>query len=226
MRVTLSFDNGPDPEVTPQVLDALGRAGVRAHFFVLGKHLVEAAGRRLVERAVAEGHLVGNHSFSHETPLGADLRDDVVEREIVATETVLAPLLPADEPRRFRPFGGGGLLGPHLLRARVVSHLIDERYSCVLWNSVPRDWEDPEGWPAQALADCRRLDHTLVVLHDIPNAAAPRLDAFLRLLREHDAEVVTELPASCTPILDGRVVGDLRGYVADALPVPKPTVAS
>jgi len=51
VRVTLTFDNGPDPDVTPRVLDVLHRRGVTAHFYVLGKWLAEPARRRWVERA-------------------------------------------------------------------------------------------------------------------------------------------------------------------------------
>ena len=57
-RVTLSFDNGPDPDVTPGVLDVLRRRCVTAHFFVVGKRVAEPADRRLVERARDEGHMV------------------------------------------------------------------------------------------------------------------------------------------------------------------------
>ncbi|HEU4731854.1 MAG TPA: polysaccharide deacetylase family protein, partial [Kofleriaceae bacterium] len=104
--VTLSFDNGPDPEVTPRVLDVLRDRGVTAHFFVLGKHLVGRAGRRLVERTRDEGHHLGNHSFSHGVPLGDDPRPDAVTQEIAATEALLSALVPG--PKRFRPFGDGG----------------------------------------------------------------------------------------------------------------------
>src|SRR5262245_31850443 len=151
-RVTLSFDNGPDPTVTPAVLDLLRRHGVTAQFFVLGKHVAEPAGRALVERARDEGHAIGNHSFSHAVPLGIDPRPDAVEREIAATEALLDPLLdPLLRPlvpgaRRFRPFGHGGVLGPHLLSQRAVDYLVAHRYSCVLWNSVPRDWIEPDAW--------------------------------------------------------------------------------
>lgn len=211
MRVTLSFDNGPDPLVTPRVLDVLARAGVKAHFYVLGKHLGDAVGRRSVERARDEGHVVGNHSFSHEVPLGDDPREDAVEREIVATEALLSPLVPG--PALFRPFGGGGVLGPHLLSGRAVSYLVERRYSCVLWNSVPRDWEDPGGWPARALADCERHEHAVVVLHDVPGASLDRLEAFLGDLIERGAALTTDLPGSCVPIVDGVVRGDLSGLV-------------
>lgn len=213
--ITLSFDNGPDPEVTPRILDVLRRKDVRAWFFVLGKHLVEAAGRSLVERAVAEGHRVGNHSFSHLTPLGEDRRPDAVEREIVATDRLLSPLVAGSGPRHFRPFGGGGILGPHLLSSRARDHLVAERYSCVLWNSVPRDWVDPAGWDRQALEDCSRQAATLVVLHDTPGSCLERLEAFIDEARARGFRFVIDLPASCVPLVEGVAVADLRPYVAE-----------
>src|SRR5687768_12679004 len=68
--VTFTFDDGPTPEVTPEVLSILKKHHVRATFFVIGKYLDGDSGRaRLVRRSlkkvVAAGHLVGNHSWSH-----------------------------------------------------------------------------------------------------------------------------------------------------------------
>jgi peptidoglycan/xylan/chitin deacetylase (PgdA/CDA1 family) len=211
-RVTLSFDNGPDPEVTPRVLDVLRRRAVIAQFFVLGKHLVEPAGRRLVERARDEGHLIGNHSFSHDTPLGKDPRTDAVAREVVATEALLAPIIAG--AKRFRPFGGGGVLGRHLLSRSAVGYLVAHGYSCVLWNSVPRDWVEPGAWVARALADCATRAHSVVVLHDIPHACLAGLESFIDLARDRGLALVSDLPLDCTPILDGRIVGDLGPIVA------------
>lgn len=210
-RVTLSFDNGPDPDVTPQVLDVLRSRGVTAHFFVLGKHLVDPTRRRLVERARDEGHLVGNHSFSHAVPLGEDPRADAVAQEIAATEALLAPIIPG--ARRFRPFGGGAL-GPHLLSRGAVDYLVAHGYSCVLWNSVPRDWIAPEAWVPRALADCAMHPHTVVVLHDIPGACLAALPDFLDALEYRGMELVPEVPPGCLPIALGQVVGDLRELVA------------
>ncbi|MCW5832630.1 MAG: polysaccharide deacetylase family protein [Labilithrix sp.] len=213
-RATITFDNGPDAAVTPAVLDVLRRKDVRAHFFVLGKHLVDRAGRDLVARAVAEGHLVGNHSFNHEVPLGDDPRPDAVAAEIAATEALLAPLVPG--PRRFRPFGGGGAIGPHLLSPAAVDHLVAHGYSCVLWSSVPRDWVDPVGWPARAIEDCLAQPHAVVVLHDIPDACLAGLEGFLDAARREGIDLVAELPLAVTPIVDGEVVGDLGPLVASA----------
>jgi peptidoglycan/xylan/chitin deacetylase (PgdA/CDA1 family) len=211
-RVTLSFDNGPDPEVTPGVLDILRRRRVTAHFFVLGKHLATPAGQRLAARARDEGHLLGNHSFSHGVPLGEDPRPDAVEREIAATEALLAAVAPGE--RRFRPFGGGGVLGRHLLSRRAVDYLVAHGYSCVLWNSVPRDWVEPEAWAARALTDCAARDHTLVVLHDVPHACLTGLDGFLAAAADRGMVLVPELPDACVPIRAGQIVASLDALVA------------
>ncbi|RKT17108.1 cellulose synthase/poly-beta-1,6-N-acetylglucosamine synthase-like glycosyltransferase [Streptomyces sp. 1114.5] len=66
--IALTFDDGPDPRWTPQVLDVLHRAGVHATFFVVGTQA--AAHPELVRRIVAEGHQIGIHTFTH-TDLGA-----------------------------------------------------------------------------------------------------------------------------------------------------------
>jgi peptidoglycan/xylan/chitin deacetylase (PgdA/CDA1 family) len=211
-RVSLSFDNGPDPDVTPAVLDVLRDRGVTAQFYVLGKHLADPRCRRLVERARDEGHPVGNHSFSHAVPLGWDRRPDAALAEIAATEALLAPLVPG--PRRFRPFGAGGALGRHLLSHRAVEYLVMHGYSCILWNSVPRDWIDPAGWPARALADCATRPHTLLVLHDIPNACLAGLAGFVDAARAQGLDLVCDVPPECAPIVEGRVVGRLDDIVA------------
>ena len=62
-RVALTFDDGPNPEATPRVLDALAASGVKATFFLLGKHVDRWP--RLAERVAAEGHTVGNHGWHH-----------------------------------------------------------------------------------------------------------------------------------------------------------------
>lgn len=64
-RVALSFDDGPDPHTTPQLLDMLKAAGVVATFCVVGKNVAEWP--ELVAREHAEGHELCNHSWDHET---------------------------------------------------------------------------------------------------------------------------------------------------------------
>ena len=212
-RLTLTFDNGPIPSVTPRVLDILRERGLHAHFFVLGTLVATPEGRALVERALAEGHLVGNHSYTHETPLGDDPRADVVAAELVATAQVLAPIVPG--PKRFRPFGGGGKIGKHLLRPDVVDWLLANDYACVLWTSVPRDWEDPQGWPASALADIEARHHTVLVLHDFEAACLEKLPTFLDEVRARNIEITLDLPPDCVPLAGGKLLADISPYVAE-----------
>jgi peptidoglycan/xylan/chitin deacetylase (PgdA/CDA1 family) len=211
-RLTLSFDNGPFPNVTPAVLDVLARYGVRAWFFVCGRDAVDPARRDILVRAKAEGHRIGNHTLTHTVELGTTDDPAVVAREIGEAQTALGDLASPD--RFFRPYGGGGVLGPRLLGRAAVRYLRDGGYTCVLWNSVPRDWEDTRGWPDRALADVAREDWTLVVLHDIPTGAMDALPRFVDRALDAGATIVPELPPACVPIVRGEVVAALEPYVA------------
>jgi peptidoglycan/xylan/chitin deacetylase (PgdA/CDA1 family) len=68
--IALSFDNGPDPSTTPKVLDVLAAREIPALFCVLGERLARPELRRLTERAHAEGHWIGNHTWTHRAPFG------------------------------------------------------------------------------------------------------------------------------------------------------------
>ena len=213
-EVALSFDNGPDPEVTPMVLDVLARRGVKASFFVLGMHLASRERMKLAERAVAEGHRVGNHSYTHRVPLGLDTAPEAVEREIGATERILGML--AQNPKLFRPFGGGGKIGPHLLSPAAVEHLTANNYTCVLWNSVPEDWIDQDAWCGRAIADAASREHTLVVMHDILPRAMGHLDGFIGAILDAGHRITDTFPAECVPIEGGEIVRDISGFVSRA----------
>jgi peptidoglycan/xylan/chitin deacetylase (PgdA/CDA1 family) len=206
LRVTLTFDNGPWPGVTEQVLETLAARDLHATFFVVGNQLRRA--RPLAERAVAEGHWIGNHTMTHTVPLG-DGADPVVE--IAATQALIGDL--THSARWFRPFGRGGVLDDRLLSDEALAHLQQGGYSCVLWNSVPRDWEDPDAWIDRALADVESNDWTVIVMHDLPTGAMDRLPRLLDELDARGAEIVQEFPDACVPIRNGRLVGDLSHLV-------------
>ena len=81
----LTFDDGPSPDTTPRILDALRREGVRATFFVLGKHAERHP--ELVERIVREGHELGNHGYDHRILAFAGPAE--VHRQLHRTERIL-----------------------------------------------------------------------------------------------------------------------------------------
>ena len=208
-KVTLTFDNGPDPQATPQVLDCLARHGVKSTFFVLGQHVSTSVGLDLARRASREGHWIGNHTWTHIGRLGEMTREAALQ-EFDRTQQALAWV---QQPGRlFRPRGGGGRKGKGLLHPAVTEKLIAGAFTCVLWTSVPGDFRDPDGWMDRALADCRSRDWSLVVLHDIPNGAVRHLESFLRKLRDEGHQFTQDFPADCTPILNGRVLQSLDEF--------------
>ena len=205
--LTLTFDNGPHVEITPLVLDVLKRHEVKATFFVVGNRFATPPLRRLVERAHGEGHWIGNHTWSHSTPLGEHPDPEFAEIEIGRTQAAIGDL--SHPNRLFRPFGRGGELGPHLLSAHAIDFLRAGRYSCVLWNAMPRDWADPVDWVDTALAQCASDPWSLMVLHDIGSGAMAHLDRFLNLVRDRGVRIRQDLPPQCVPISEGEVVASL-----------------
>ena len=205
--VTLSFDNGPEPEVTPSVLDTLAKHSVKASFFVMGRKVITAEGRSLAMRAVAEGHWVGNHTWSHTQPLG-ELDRAAALREFERTEESLAWL--DQRPRLFRPYGRGGKLGKHLIHPAVVEKVVSGKYTTVLWNCVPGDWRDPEGWVATAQRQCSPKAWNLIVLHDQPGSGMKHLDRFLTALKESNVPIVQDYPDDCVPMREGQIVGPIE----------------
>jgi peptidoglycan/xylan/chitin deacetylase (PgdA/CDA1 family) len=210
--LTLSFDNGPEPEATPLVLDVLARRGVRTTFFVIGEKLAKPEQHKLAERAHGDGHWIGNHSYTHSTPLGLRHEADLAEREIGRTQKIIGAL--AHPKKFFRPFGGGGNLDRRLLNPAVVEFLKRGAYTCVLWNAIPRDWDDPDGWVDRALTQCGANPWTLMVLHDLPTGAMRHLDRFLGQVADAGGRLRQEFPPACVPIVEGMAVAPLDAYVS------------
>jgi peptidoglycan/xylan/chitin deacetylase (PgdA/CDA1 family) len=212
VQVTLSFDNGPEPAITPRVLETLDQAGVKATFFVLGSKIADAQRRALAVRAHAEGHWIGNHTKTHAVPLGRISDEKTICGEILDTQDLIGDLAHPD--RLFRPFGGGGALGTHLLNKAALRILEKERFTCVLWNAVPRDWKHPHGWVDLALAQCRAQPWSLVVLHDLPNGAMDHLADFIMRARDAGARFRQDFPPACVPLVRGQALAPLEGYVS------------
>jgi peptidoglycan/xylan/chitin deacetylase (PgdA/CDA1 family) len=212
MDVTLTFDNGPEPAATPRVLEILEKHRILATFFVLGSKLADPGRRRIAKRAHAEGHWIGNHTMTHSTPLGRVSDPATAIDEIVHTQALIDELAHPD--RLFRPFGGGGDLGPHLLNEAALQVLKSEKMTCVLWNAIPRDWEDPRGWAEVALVQCLAQPWTLLVLHDLPTGAMGRLNIFIERVRDHGGRFRQDFPRECVPILRGEPVAPLEPYLS------------
>ncbi len=152
----LTFDDGPHPEYTPRVLDVLAAAGTHATFFMVG---IAAEGHAaLTRRVLADGHEVGNHTWSHPHP--GLLRAAVARHEVTAGSIAIANVIGA-RPRYFRPPYGR-------MRRCMTEAAAEQGQSVVLWSLSGKDW-GPLGrarWIAERLSRARAGD--IVLLHDAP----------------------------------------------------------
>lgn len=179
--LALTFDDGPHPDGTPAVLDALDRLGWTATFFVLG-----GAARRhpeIVAEVSRRGHLIGVHGYDHRyliarTPWATALD---LQRSV---DTVAA--ITNTRPRWWRP-PYGVLSGPALIAARR------QAVTPVLWSAWGRDWT-PSATAATVVDEAvsGRLDGGTLLLHDSDVTSAPgcwkATVAALPLLAERLAE--------------------------------------
>ena len=203
-QLTLTFDNGPTPGVTDRVLDILAERSLPAIFFVVANQVDRnATAVALLTRMVADGHRVGNHSLTHGRPLG-ELDGKETIAEIARAQVILGRFTGGNF--LFRPWGTEGQLDRRCLNRTAVDYLVGGKHTCVLWNSVPRDWAEPVGWVDRALADVRARHHTVVVIHDVASGAMDELPRFLDELDRSGVSVTGDLPDECVPIIDGRIV--------------------
>jgi len=212
--ISLSFDNGPDPAATPTVLTALARRNIQAIFFVVGQNAAADHGPSLMQETVSAGHRLGNHTWSHSVPLGrmADPAESV--DEIRRTQAAMGDL--AEPAMLFRPFGGGGARGPHLLSAAAYDHLVANAYTCVLWNCVPGDFSDATGWVDRARTQIAETAEPFLVLHDIAGACAERLEDFLDEMLDAGHTFAPTVPAGEILIDRGTPRSDAQDYVTGA----------
>jgi peptidoglycan/xylan/chitin deacetylase (PgdA/CDA1 family) len=210
-RVTLTFDNGPTPGITEHVLEILSTRQIQTTFFVVGERLMRPDGQALAARAHSEGHWIANHSLTHSVPLGEKPDAEYARREIEETQNLIGVLAHAD--KLFRPMGGGGSIGPHLLSRAALQQLQKGKYTCVLWSSVPGDWKDQDGWVDRCLSEVALRDWTVVVLHDVENASLPRLPEFLDRLDSLGMEFRQDYPEDVVMTRRGELVSPLTSQI-------------
>jgi peptidoglycan/xylan/chitin deacetylase (PgdA/CDA1 family) len=126
--VCLTFDDGPHPEVTPKLLDALAREGIKATFFVVGQCAERCPD--LVRRLEGEGHTVGHHSYSHPDP--ATTPTAVMRDEVRRSSRALHDIL-GHPVHLYRPPRGK-------LRALDFPAVWLLRQTIALWNVDPKDF--------------------------------------------------------------------------------------
>ncbi len=130
--IAMTFDDGPSEKLTPELLDLLARHHIHATFFVIGKNVVEHP--EILQRAVREGHEIGNHSWSH--PAFGKMSDERVRTELQKTEDAIRAAI-GKRPVLMRPPYGS-------ITARQKKWINAEfGYRTILWDVDPLDWKRP-----------------------------------------------------------------------------------
>ena len=227
-NLTLSFDNGPDPECTPMVLDLLKERNIKTTFFVCGKGnslhpALEAGsteGLRLLDRIIDEGHWVGNHSLSHSVELGTTNNKLLIEQEIGGNEEIIKEY---NQHKLFRPYMAGGIISPKIFSQEAVDFLCLNKYTLVLFNVLPKDWENPQTWHLEALEQMENYDWSDIIIHDVSlYNSMPKLEEFLNEVEKREIEIVQDFPPDCMPIVKGNIVGPIDGIVGSGKEDPHP----
>ncbi|MBP1996560.1 polysaccharide deacetylase family protein [Paenibacillus eucommiae] len=173
--VALTFDDGPDLENTPLILDLLKQYDAKATFFLIGNKAERSP--ELVKREVKEGHELANHTYSHsylnqKTPLSK------MKSEIKHAEEIIASIT-GQKCNLFRPPGG-------FYHEKLVNLAKEEGYTVVMWSwhQDTRDWDRPG---VKKIVDSV-LNHTrngdIVLFHEYVEGKSQTIDALKIILPE------------------------------------------
>jgi peptidoglycan/xylan/chitin deacetylase (PgdA/CDA1 family) len=174
------------PGADGEILDVLGRAGVRATFFLQGRWA--SAHPALARRVAEEGHVVGNHSHHH-GPMTL-LSDEGIRLDVVRSAERIAEVTGADPRPWFRcPFGEGAE------DPRVLAQLRDLGYRNVHWSIDPGDWREGASPPGVASAVLNELGSSpggaIVVFHTWPGVTPEAVGLVVDRLAADGATFVT-----------------------------------
>ncbi len=165
MQIALTFDDGPHPGRTPEILDILEKYNIKATFFVVGQNVENYP--EVFKRAVAEGHEIGNHTFSHRT-LGSCSEDAITEEMEQFNKTIAE--YGKTPTANLRP--PGGIYGD-TLREFAESN----GYNIVLWSVDTLDWahKDVDNIVNNVLSNTDGGD--IILMHDYISGKSPTPEA-------------------------------------------------
>ena len=203
-KIALTFDDGPNPVVTPHLLELFERNSVRASFFLIGKFA--RACPDLVREISARGHLIGNHSDTHANLIFQSRAG--IREELARCQDAIAAAVHKEPPLWMRPPYGyrSPLLGGVIRRAGMRG--------VVMWSKICWDWKpQPPERLIQRLSRIARPDRTLgdiVVMHDGDHRAlggdrrhvVRALEHWLPRWRDAGMEFVTMESSSAMEISD------------------------
>ncbi|VRA90219.1 peptidoglycan N-acetylglucosamine deacetylase A [Streptococcus pneumoniae] len=174
--VALTFDDGPNPATTPQVLETLAKYDIKATFFVLGKNV--SGNEDLVKRIKSEGHVVGNHSWSH--PILSQLSLDEAKKQITDTEDVLTKVLGSSSKLMRPPYGA---------ITDDIRNSLD--LSFIMWDVDSLDWKSKNEAAILTEIQHQVANGSIVLMHDIHSPTVNALPRVIEYLKNQGYTFVT-----------------------------------
>ncbi|MBQ8401437.1 MAG: polysaccharide deacetylase family protein [Clostridia bacterium] len=171
-KIALTFDDGPHPVYTREILDILSEYGIRATFFCIGVNAEQYPS--LVQEEIAAGHEIGNHTYGHRNL--RSVSGEGVREEILGMEEVLWEVTES-RPHLFRP--PGGQYCDEVCRAAA-----ELEYTVILWSVDTRDWAHT---PVPEIVEnvmTNTEEGDIILFHDFVSGESPTPEALRRILPE------------------------------------------
>lgn len=175
-KIAITFDDGPHPVYTEKLLDGLKERGIRATFFVLGEK-AEAC-PEIIERMVEEGHIIGNHTYSH-IQLKSNNRDQF-RNELVQTNEVISGITGKEVQYVRPPYG-------------TWDKKLEEELNMfpVLWNVDPNDWCTGSADKVTRRITDKAKENSIILMHDCYQSSVDAALASIDILTERGYRFVT-----------------------------------
>jgi len=177
-KIALTFDDGPNAQFTPLLLDGLKKRGVKATFFLIGKNIETGNNADIVKREWEEGHLLGNHTYNHVEI--TRVSNDTAYQEIKATNDLISEITGAPVEYMRPPFG----LWQKKLEQKI--HVLP-----VMWTVDPLDWatENEDEIVNKVVTEVEEND--IILLHDCYKSSVRAALRIVDLLEAEGYQFVT-----------------------------------
>ena len=178
--VALTFDDGPHASNTPRLLDILRARNVKATFYVIGKNVDLYPG--IVRRTVAEGHEIGNHTYTH--PKLSGLSNDRVMAEIRKTDEAIVRASGV-RPKTLRPPYGALLQSQRQMIHATLG------YPTIMWSVDPLDWKRPGASVVTSRIVSGTNNGAIILVHDLHGSSVDAMPATIDTLLRKGYRFVT-----------------------------------
>jgi peptidoglycan-N-acetylglucosamine deacetylase len=178
--IAMTFDDGPSPATTPRLLDILKQRNIKATFFMIGQNAERNP--EIVKRILAEGHEIGNHSWTH--PQLSKLPDQRVTEEITKTQDAIKNAC-GYTPVLLRP--------PYGAITSRQKDWIEKQFglSIIMWSVDPFDWKRPGASVIEQRILAGARPGAIILSHDIHQQTVDAMPATLDALAQKGFKFVT-----------------------------------